>query len=255
MRGLTVERTGAGTRLVLVHGFTQTGRSWRRIATDLSQDHDVVTVDAPGHGGSSALETDLVEGADLVVAAGGPATYIGYSMGARLVLHAAVAHPDEVRRVVLLGGTAGIEDVDERAARRRDDDALADDIERVGVDAFLAGWLALPLFAGLSTEATDLDDRRRNTTAGLASSLRRAGIGTQQDLWPRLASLAMPVLLVTGGQDAKFRGIAERMAGVIGPNACTAVVADAGHAAHLEQPAAFIAVLRAWLSANPVLPE
>lgn len=254
MRGLTVERSGSGPRLVLVHGFTQTGRSWRPIAADLTQDHEVVTVDAPGHGGSSTLATDLVEGAALLVAAGGSATYIGYSMGARLVLHAALDHPTQVQRLILLGGTAGIEEANERAERRRDDEALADDIERDGVDAFLVRWLALPLFAGLASEATDLDDRRRNTAAGLASSLRRAGTGTQEDLWPRVASLAMPVLLVTGGQDAKFRGVAERMAAVIGPNACTAVVAEAGHAAHLEQRAAFVAVLRAWLSANPISP-
>src|SRR5215213_6847391 len=44
------ERRGAGASLVLVHGFTQTGRSWEPIAADLAIDHQVVVVDAPGHG-------------------------------------------------------------------------------------------------------------------------------------------------------------------------------------------------------------
>ena len=95
--------------------------------------------------------------------AGGTGTYVGYSMGGRVSLHAALAHPDAVERLVLIGATAGIDDPDERAARREADDRLADHIEAVGVPAFIDEWLANPLFAGL-TEATALrSDRLRNT--------------------------------------------------------------------------------------------
>ncbi|HEX6785940.1 MAG TPA: alpha/beta fold hydrolase, partial [Acidimicrobiales bacterium] len=118
MTALHVERLGAGPRVVLVHGFTQTGRSWAPIAADLGRDHEVVLVDAPGHGGSSAGRADLTEGAALLGAAGGRATYVGYSMGGRLALHLALDHPDHVDALVLLGATAGIEDEEERAARR-----------------------------------------------------------------------------------------------------------------------------------------
>ena len=117
----------------------------------------------------------------------GPATYVGYSMGGRLCLHLALARPETVERLVLVSATAGIEDDDERATRRAADDALATSLERDGVDAFLDGWLAQPMFATLADPG--LDDRRRNVAAGLASSLRLAGTGTQQPLWDRLASL------------------------------------------------------------------
>ena len=50
------ERNGTGPRVVLVHGFTQTGRCWGPIADDLEADHEVVRVDAPGHGGSADVE-------------------------------------------------------------------------------------------------------------------------------------------------------------------------------------------------------
>jgi 2-succinyl-6-hydroxy-2,4-cyclohexadiene-1-carboxylate synthase len=239
---------GAGRRIVLVHGFTQTGRSWGVVADDLARDHEVVTVDAPGHGGSAGVAADLPSGAALLGAAGGEATYVGYSMGGRLALHLALARPDLVDGLVLLGATAGIEAGEERAARRASDEALAADLERDGLDAFLERWLAQPLFASLSPAAADRDDRRRNTPAGLASSLRLAGTGTQEPLWDRLASLAMPVLVLAGEQDERFAAVGRRMATAIGPNAAFAVVPDAGHAAHLEQPQIFGRLLRDWLA-------
>ena len=249
--GLHVEREGAGPTLVLVHGFTQTGRSWGRVAADLRRDHEVVRPDAPGHGGSSAIEADLPTGGDLLVdAVGGPATYVGYSMGARLSLHAALQHPDAVRGLVLLGGTAGLEDAEERATRVTSDRALATRLATDGVDAFLERWLAQPLFARLPSDEEDRADRRRNTVAGLRSSLLLAGTGTQVPAWDRLRRLAMPVLAVAGADDAKFAALAQRMAERIGDNATVALVPDAGHAAHLEQPDAFVALLRGWLTTH-----
>lgn len=237
---------GAGDRLVLVHGFTQTGRSWDRVAASLSNGWEVVTVDAPGHGDSAAVRADLPAAAAMLGSAGGAATYVGYSMGGRLCLHLALARPALVRRLVLVSATAGIEDVTERAARRNADEELAASIERDGVDAFLDRWLALPLFATLRGDASALEDRRRNTAAGLAASLRLAGTGTQEALWDRLGELGMPVLLVAGALDAKYVAIAERMAALI-PAGTLAVIEGAGHAAHLEQPDAFAGALEAWL--------
>ena len=110
---LHAERSGAGApRLVLVHGFTQTGRSWSTIAADLARDHEVVLVDAPGHGGSGAVDADLPAGAALLGQAGGRGVYVGYSMGGRLALHLALAEPALVDGLVLLGATAGIDDPD-----------------------------------------------------------------------------------------------------------------------------------------------
>ena len=58
----------------------------------------------------------------------------------------------------------------------------------------------------------------------------------------------MPVLVMAGEQDTKFRAIGERMAACIGANAAWYVVPGAGHAAHLERPTAFTQRLRAWLA-------
>lgn len=226
-------------KVVLVHGFTQTNRSWERLLPRLATGRQVAAVDAPGHGDSASQDVDLLEGARLLGDVGGEAAYVGYSMGGRLALHLALAEPGLVRRLVLVGATAGIDDVGEREARREADETLARDLEREGLDPFLDRWLASPLFATLREEDAGLDDRRRNTAAGLASSLRRMGTGTQEPLWDRLSQLRMPVLLIAGERDEKFTATAHRLAAAWGGDARVAIVAGAGHACHLERPDAF----------------
>ena len=240
-------------RLVLVHGFTQTRRSWDPLLPALA-DHDVVALDAPGHGGASDVDLDLAEGGAWLTEAGGAATYVGYSMGGRLCLHAALAAPEVVRGLVLISATGGIDDAAERQARRASDDALADRIEHIGVPAFVDEWLAQPLFATLSPDAQGRAERLGNTAAGLASSLRRAGTGTQAPLWDRLHALSVPTLVVAGALDAKFVALGERLAATI-PNAELAVIDDAGHTVHLEQPDAFLAVLVPWLARHADRPS
>ena len=241
---------GQRGRLVLVHGFTQTRRAWAGLAAALHADgYDVIAVDAPGHGEASMLDLDLPAGAEALGRTGGLATYVGYSMGGRLALHLAVAQPDLVERLVLVSSTAGIDDEATRATRRADDERRAAELERDGVAAFLERWLALPLFADLPADKAQLADRLENTATGLASSLRLAGTGAQQSLWPQLTSLAMPVLLVAGLHDAKFTALAHEMAALI-PRSTVAIIPEAGHVVHLERPDAFLAALRRWLDAT-----
>jgi 2-succinyl-6-hydroxy-2,4-cyclohexadiene-1-carboxylate synthase len=253
---------GQGPRLVMAHGFTQTGGVWGSLDTRLAADHLVVRVDMPGHGGSAEVRADLPDGAGLLGAVGGPAGYLGYSMGARFCLHLALDQPQLVDSLVLISGTAGIDDPDERAARRARDEGLADQLDPPGeqgsdgdsqarLDAFLRRWLDTPLLAGLSAEANGFAERRRNTGPGLASSLRLAGTGTQVPLWTRLAALEMPVQIVTGELDDKFTRIGGRMVDAIGDNATRAVIPGAGHSPHLQEPAMVADEIRAFLGSQP----
>lgn len=243
-----------GRTVVLVHGFTQTGRNWSVVATELAHRYRVVTLDAPGHGGSRDAPAALWKGADVLAEAGGRGTWVGYSMGGRYALHVALAHPDVVDRLVLVGATAGIDDPVERSARREQDDALAGRLEAIGLDAFLDEWLANPLFATLTPSASDRAARAENTVSGLAASLREAGTGRQESLWSRLRQLTMPVLVVAGQSDTKFSALGERLVTTIGPHARLAIVPGSGHAVHLEQPVAFLRLLENFLS-DPERPE
>ena len=226
-----------GARLVLVHGFTQTLRSWDGVAEPLlTTRRQVVRVDLPGHGGSSDACLGFEDAASAVGEAGGAGAYVGYSLGGRLCLRLALDRPDLVNALVLVGASPGLADAAERAARRHADEALAADVEASGTDAFLDRWLAQPLFAGLRPAPADLAARRANRPAGLAAALRLLGTGAQAPLWDRLAELTMPVLLVAGADDVKFAAVAADMAEAIGPPARVAVVAGTGHAAHLQRP-------------------
>ena len=104
------------------------------------------------------------------------------------------------------------------------------------------------MFKGLMSTPADIEDRLRNTPEGLASSLRLAGTGTQESLWERLHDLKMPVLLIVGNDDDKFRQIGNEMKNCIGANAELCVIDNAGHSVHLEQTHSFHSVVSEFLN-------
>jgi 2-succinyl-6-hydroxy-2,4-cyclohexadiene-1-carboxylate synthase len=245
------ERDGDGPPVVLLHGFGQTARCWGTLPAALTPHYEVIRLDAPGHGDTGGEGADLATTAERIAETAGPAAYIGYSMGGRMALQLAVDRPDVVRRLAVVGGTPGIEDDAERAARRQADRALAQRIRDEGVDAFIRYWLDLPLFAGLPAEARFEDERRRNTAEGLATSLERAGTGSQAPLWDRLGTIDVPVLLVAGQDDPRYVDLAFRTSAAIGVGTEVSVIPYAGHSVHLEQPARFTGALLRWLAAWP----
>ena len=247
--------TRLSTPLVLLHGFTQTSESWGPVIAALSRRRPLVLPDAPGHGAASRVKADLWQAAALLVrTVANRAFWAGYSMGGRMALHVALAYPDQVERLVLISTTAGIEDPVQRAARRANDHATAERIERYGLEPFLEEWLAQPLFATLSPTAARREDRLANTPEGLASSLRLAGVGAQQPLWSRLGELSrrrLPVLLVAGELDERYCHYAQRMADEIGASATVALIPRAGHACHLERPQEVATAIDAFCSPAP----
>lgn len=241
---------------MLVHGFAQNARCWSPLDERWAADRHVIAVDAPGHNGHSAhgggdeRADDLWTTADRLALTGGRAVYLGYSMGARMCLHLALAHPESVAGLVLVSGTGGIDDDAERVARRGRDEQLAERIVADGVDAFLETWLNQPLLAGVPAPMRHIEERRRNHAEGLASSLRLAGTGTMDPpLWDRLVEITPPTLVVAGALDAKFVNLGRRIAEGI-PDSTLAVVEGAGHTVHLEQTEPFARLLDEWLSAN-----
>jgi pimeloyl-ACP methyl ester carboxylesterase len=104
--------------------------------------------------------------------------------------------------------------------------------------------------ATLAPDQRGLEDRRRNTVAGLAASLRHTGTGTQRPLWDDVGALTMPALLVAGERDEKFTALAHRLAAAWGGQATVQLIAGAGHACHLEQPDAFLDAVLPFLDAH-----
>ncbi len=239
--------SGTGKSISFLHGFTQTKESWAPVVEQLPLGHQYTIIDAPGHGQSLDGKRNLVEAANDVAETMSQGILVGYSMGARIALHTALQHPETVSALVLISGTAGIDDDNERKQRRDSDEALSNRISEVGVPAFITEWLSNPMFSGLSSALADVPSRCQNTAAGLGDSLRFAGTGTQTPLWNVLHTLAMPVLLIAGANDQKFVDLARRMKSLI-PQSELHVIDDVGHTCHLENITRFTAIFQDWLS-------
>jgi 2-succinyl-6-hydroxy-2,4-cyclohexadiene-1-carboxylate synthase len=251
---LHVDVRGTGTPLVLLHGFTQTGRLWGRFGDTLADSHTLIGIDLPGHGGSDAERADLVATADLVVDAvratigTESCTLLGYSLGARVALHVATGASLALRSLVVIGGTGGIEDPERRRERREADERVAAALEASGdVDSFIDRWVSSPMFARLAA-AADRDERRRNSAGGLASSLRLCGTGTQDPLWDQVEALHCPLLALAGADDVRFGAHAVRLADSA-PHGVASLIPGGGHAAHLAQPDQASRLVHHWLTA------
>lgn len=266
---LHVGSAGEGPDVVLLHGFTGSTESMRGVAAALAERFRTVSIDLVGHGRSDAPDDPApyamprcarqVAGVlDALVAR--PAHLLGYSMGGRIALALCTAHPERVASALLVGASAGIADAAERAERAERDAALAARIERDGVTAFVDAWMAQPLFESqrrrLSAEALAAARAQRldNRARGLANALRGMGAGVQEPLHDRLPSLPMPVCLVAGEDDARFRAIAADLAGRLAA-ARVEVIPNAGHAAHLENPDAFLRVARRFFDTPEAAPR
>ena len=257
-RDRAAHRAGApGPDFLVLHGFTGAAESMEGVARRLCGWARVARLDLVGHGESEAplalppyaMEACATQVAEAALALGLERPYLlGYSMGGRAALAAALTRPHAFAGLVLVGATAGIADSTARAERVASDRALADSIERDGLERFVDAWMAQPLFASQARLGRDLLARARrqrlaNRPAALANSLRGMGAGAQPPLHDRLDRYAGPVLLVVGEQDLKFRAIAQALARAL-PDARIEVIEGAGHAAHLEAPDRFAAAVR-----------
>ena len=253
--------SGDGVPVLLVHGFTGCAEAMVPLASRL-RGYRCISVDLLGHGRSPS-PTDLshysVEATARLLAglaaaeSDGPPHVIGYSMGGRLALALGVAFPEACRSLTLISATAGIADPAERVRRREADEALARQIDELGMARFVEDWMALPMWntlrSRLSTAEWETSMRQRMTCdpVGLANSLRAAGTGAMTPLWDRLGALGMPTLFVCGALDTKFVDLGRDMAALL-PLGELIVVHDAGHAVHLEDPVGCALAIRQHLA-------
>jgi len=250
---LTDEVAAARPAIVMLHGFSGSSQDWTDTAAALqSEGFTCVGIDFPGHGLSDipaeprrfTMPETARDLAALVTTLGiARAHWMGYSMGGRVALHLGVTEPARVASLILESTSPGIAEEPARKERRARDEALAAEIGSRGIPWFVNYWESLPIFAsqrGLSEDARSAQHARRlrNSAAGLAGSLRGLGQGMQEFLGPRLGSIRCPTLLLAGALDPEYTALAQRMAAAI-HDAEVALIPDAGHNIHLEQPEAF----------------
>jgi 2-succinyl-6-hydroxy-2,4-cyclohexadiene-1-carboxylate synthase len=264
-----VRRSPARTAhaLLLLHGFTGTSESWHTLAAMFAKHLDVIAVDLPGHGRSSAptdparyaldrLADDLATVVDISDVQ--RVIVLGYSMGGRSALKFALRHPGRLAGLVLESTSPGITDAAQRDRRRQSDDELATMLERDGITPFVNAWERMPLW---STQAA-LDQQARarlrmqrlaQSPQGLANALRGAGQGIDAPVAGRLADIRVPVLLIAGALDGAYVAWARTMTAAL-PEAHLEIVPEAGHAVHLERPAEYASLVNSFLARNSFIP-
>lgn len=243
---------GSGPPLLLLHGFTGNGRNWWPHLPAWAAVFTVITADLLGHGATAVppapqryhmekAAADLVAIIEQITCP--PVHLLGYSMGGRLALYLAHRYPHHVNKLILESASPGLKTAAERVERQQRDDALADFIEHEGVVAFVKRWEQLPLWESQKQVETAVrqtlrQQRLQNNPTGLAHSLRGMGTGVQPSLWPHLAQITTPTLLLCGELDSKFVAINQEMVTDM-PQAQLAIVPQAGHTVHLERPLLF----------------
>lgn len=227
--------------MLLVPGFMQRGDAWRPVADRIETSYRSYCLDHRGATFTARLEE--------VVAAAVPGTaLVGYSMGGRVALHAALRRSRTLSALVLVGTSAGIEDDRLRAERRAADERLASWIEGRSIEEVVESWERLPVFATQSRELRDAlrPGRLSHDPVELAALLRTAGQGVLPPVWGRLAEVTCPTLVAAGEADDAYVEAAYRMAELL-PRATVRVIAGAGHAPQLEQPDSFARALVSFL--------
>jgi 2-succinyl-6-hydroxy-2,4-cyclohexadiene-1-carboxylate synthase len=234
--------------VVLLHGFAGTRHAWDLVADRLDPErYRPLALDLRGHG--DARDTRPITFAECVadVAAQAPERFVlcGYSLGARVALHVALAHPERVSRLVLVAGTAGIEDPALREERRAADEKLAAETERGTIEEFADRWSRQPLFAGTPPLAAKVwrADLLRNDPNALAAVLRGLGAGVMEPLWDLLPELdGMPVTIIVGERDGRYAATGRRIAETL-PGTRLLLVPGAGHGLPREAPQAVAAAI------------
>ena len=248
---------GATPAIVLVHGFTGDGLDFEELAEHLPLDLWAPDLLGCGETPASADATDYdftryAARLTAVVrrverATGSPPWLVGYSMGGRIALAAAVDGAP-IAGLVLVGAQPGLP-VSARAARLASDLALAASIDPESSAAFLARWQALPLLVTQSAQTTLFQQRRlarraRNSSFALANILSRAGPAAMPDLSGSLAGLSVPLHLVTGEMDPKFSASYDQLDRELPPGVAVRHRLPGGHAVHLEAAEALARLLR-----------
>lgn len=260
--------TGAGEALFLVHGVGASSDNFAQNLRTLGERLRVVAPDLIGHGGSAGdlatapspheqMARQVLGLADTLGI--GPFALAGTSYGALVAAQAALAAPDRIRRLVLIGSGSLFHP---REAQVRTLRAAAANgrkaMENPGFDACRRRLAAIVHTASCIPDALvyaqlnhyALPDRivaYDRTLAGAIAAAQAPGPGVHE----RLGELSMPVRIIVGRDDPRADWREHEKAAARIPGACISIYEDCGHLPYLEHADRFNAELLEFLEARP----
>lgn len=236
--------------LVWLHGLLGSGEDWSPILPWFA-DWPQVTLDLPGHGGSTSIEiTDFDEasqGLSRTLAALKIQRYvlIGYSLGGRIALyHACRDRHTGLCGLFVEGAHPGLVDWSAREQRLQHDLEWARRFSQRSMAGVLAEWYRQPVFSDLTAaQRWQLCGRRGNNNGvAVAGMLSATSLAHQPDLLPELQALSLPFGYLCGERDEKFSALARQGRLPI------SLVPGTGHNAHQGNPPAFTSLLLSQLA-------
>ncbi|KAK1315767.1 hypothetical protein QJS10_CPA05g02086 [Acorus calamus] len=276
--------------IIFLHGYLGTSEDWIPIMKALSVTARCISIDLPGHGGSR-IQQHVDKGAEKEISisielianmlhkliteiSSERVVLVGYSMGARIALYMALRYTKKfyltkalmvlkINGAVIISGSPGLRDELGKRNRINQDDAKARYLLSHGLQSFLEAWYAADLWFSLRNhphfqQIVDTRARHKDIT-NLARILSDSSVGRQPSLWEDLKHCKMPLLLVSGEKDAKFKQIAHQMHRELISTSSgrdsqvdylTTVVEvpDCGHVVHLENPLPLINAVRKFFN-------
>ncbi|KPK17646.1 MAG: hypothetical protein AMJ67_12525 [Betaproteobacteria bacterium SG8_41] len=254
------EETGQGTPVVMVHEFAGDGRSWEPQVRCLSRSYRVITYNHRGYPPSSVPQQASEYSQELLVGdlsqllrhlQLGAVFLCGCSMGANIARDFAIARPDSVRGLILVGVGAGST---HRAAFLQGQEAMAAALDTSGIRSLVDSLANVPTRASF----------KRKDPRGFAEFLRYAGEHdaracahlarevvakrkTVVELEDALRSLPVPTLVVAGDRDEPCVEASMLLRSWL-PHAGLALLPDCGHTPNLEEPSQFNGLLADFLA-------
>jgi 2-succinyl-6-hydroxy-2,4-cyclohexadiene-1-carboxylate synthase len=262
---VAISEAGSGGRpLLLVHGFTGARTDFSgSLARLAARGWHAVAPDLPGHGASGSRAGDgafslrrfAADVISLLDALGWDScALLGHSMGGMIAQEVVATAPARVHALVLMDTSCGpvavdreLRDVAIGVARTEGMDALAD------LTATIESPLTTDAYRRLLDEVPgfrEAEDRKLRASSPEMYVALAVELTEREPVCERLASVAVPTLVLVGDQDQPFLAPSHTMAATI-PGATLAVIADAGHSPQLEAPDAWWEALSGFLDALP----
>ena len=240
---LYYEVHGSGPPVLLTHGYSASAHMWEGQVKPFSEKYKLITWDMRGHGRtdypddqSAYSEAETVADMAAILDAVGvrKAVIGGLSLGGYMSLAFHLVHPERTEALLIIDTGPGYKSDEPRAGWNATAIRRAENFDKNGLPAAGAG--------GAETRAAPHRD-----ATGLARAAR--GMLTQHDarVISSLPNIQVPSLVLVGANDTPFLAASDYMAAKI-PGAKKVVLPDAGHAANIDQPAAFNAAVLGFLA-------
>ncbi len=244
---------GQGPTIVLVHGWAMHSGIWQAFAEQLAKHYQVICLDLPGHGQSDALnDFNLPDISAALVAAvpEGQFCWLGWSLGATVVLDIAQRYPDKVSSLVLLAGNPMFTQSQQWSGMRVDLlEAFATQLN-VDCQATLLRFLSLQvnqlpdfkaLIKRLKVAVLEYPAPDHQTLQGGLEILKTA------DLRTVLAEITVPVSVILGTRDTLVPVSVGQQIQALAPTIELNIIEKAGHVPFLSHPQEIIHIISKFI--------